>query len=265
MPYRYSEGTAWRPAKRTVECQPQYANLLTSFCDDRATPRGGEGAAAALAHDPVKPMPSTLGNYLNDMKRCKASLRTVPSQASEALQRKNDERVFLSGERRQKQLARSVSCDSSFASARGKPGTVVSSVANAESDREDNYGFSTKRGVSGKWTKSASRIDLLHHSGSGGHSATRDGFDVLSSGSFGGGSNGSLATSRTVNALVTPRSEQRPEASARFEQMVAHMHSANPAQRKQFETFKTRGENSLGIFSEPVSPAGGTPRPRRAA
>jgi hypothetical protein len=185
------------------------------------------------------PISSALGNYLNDMKRCKASLRKVKGEPSAALRRKNDERHWLAPDR-QAQLGRSVSCDSSLYSRRG--------AANAESDKEDNYGFNRKKEVGGNWTpRGSSRMDLLHHPPN--EPARHEASLQASSASL--ATSGALYTSAGV--LATPRGRSAG-ADRRFTEMVAHMNATNPQQRKSYETLKIRGQNSLGIFDDVATP-----------
>jgi len=121
---------AYKPTKRNCECGVR-------------PPRSSEGVAAALTSSGQ----SALENYLNDMKRCSASLRKVRCAPSNDLQRMNDERVLLPAQMPQRR-GRSLSCESR---------------RNEESGNEENYGFSRKRSVSARWTGRTSNSDLLHH------------------------------------------------------------------------------------------------------
>jgi len=139
----------YRPSKRNPEAGVRL-------------PRSSEGVAATLTSSPSvfshqrsgQSQFVTLENYLNDMKRCSASLRTVPYTPSSVLQRMNDERVLLPADT-QHRRARSSSRESR---------------ATEQSDQEEQYGFIRKRPVTGAWTGSSMTNDLLHHCGDSRHS-----------------------------------------------------------------------------------------------
>jgi hypothetical protein len=229
---RYSTTADWRPSKRCPDHVPVGAEPLPVAPLPVSTPRSPRCSEAFTSTLPERKQASgsVLENYLNDMKRCRAALRSVPPTASALTQRLNDERVKLPAERRAERfellggssceqpeqlesarIRRSVSCDSRF-------------QRNELSDKEDNYGFIRKREVSGTWT--TSRRDLLHHS---------PGHDDPPS---------------------TPRTRERltRKADDRLNEIVAHMKAVNPEQRMQFEHYKARAEQSAGLIMHDSTP-----------
>jgi len=220
VPYQYSTGNDWRPAKRSPR-RP----LASSRC--------GEGVQANFS--PPEPLQrrgqqrGVLENYLNDMKRCRASLRTVHSGPSADLQRMNDERVKLPAERQAAKMRRSHSAE---------PRATVSV------QKEDNYGFRSRKPVAGNWAHDIGGT-MIHHTEP--EAATPRSSIAASMESL------PCAASAGGTPPCTPRQQaagckqRQASADSRFEEMVLHMKAANPEQRLRFELFKARGESSLGI------------------
>jgi len=144
IPYQYGHH-AWKPGKRCSDSSPSHWQGATS-------PRSGAGAAEAMVFEPSKPC-SALENYLNDMKRCRSSLRAVPGTPSADLKRMNAEVSVLPSDRKSansedwRRRSRSLSMDRS---------------THDESTNVDVYGFARKRPGTGKWTEMSPR-NLLHH------------------------------------------------------------------------------------------------------
>jgi len=155
--YRYGHHE-WRPGKR---CPDKAASVAAaSPCSDAAvpatpmpspmSPRSSQGAAEALCTGGK--VSAALGNYLNDMKRHRTSLRAMPGTPSAALRRMNDENFLLPAERNQTEgkvsrRSRSLSKDRCL---------------HDQSTSTDVYGFARKRSVNGHWTSRSNR-DFLYH------------------------------------------------------------------------------------------------------
>lgn len=180
VPHRYGSHE-WRPSKRCPDASPGVA-----FGCGHASPRCSAGVAGVMdAFCLVRPTSapqksSMLENYLNDMKRCKTSLKYAAAPPSPSLRRMNDERVKLPSERRQ--LARAASFDQGNDSQvesdaeefghRSRRMAMRGRNQQAESDNEDNYGFGRKRAVSATWSRRTG-LDFLHHQQSAGIATPR--------------------------------------------------------------------------------------------
>eukprot|EP00434_Breviolum_minutum_P044390 symbB.v1.2.039641.t1/scaffold6700.1/size16098/1 len=140
--YRYG-GVDYKPQKRC----PDISGCPTPAPSPRSqlapSPRSSPGAADALRMD--NKCATALGNYLNDMKRCRTSLRAIPGTPSATLQRKNDECSFLPAER----ADRRSSFDDIQRSPRRSRSLSVEPNLYEEGRASDPYGFSRKRPVSG--------------------------------------------------------------------------------------------------------------------
>jgi len=229
--HRYSGD--WRPAKRCPDRNPATQPM---------SPRCSDGFSHALPEGSMlerSVRTRTLGNFLNDMKRGKKSLRCVPAEASPSMQRMSDERVKLPAERRidrtlcnygvmpgttrfvavsggetqpyTPRIRRSFSCDPRIRETR-------------ENEAEYNYGFARKTEVSGRWTSRASSPDLLSHPGQD-------------------------------EPPCTPRRAERlmQKADERFTEMVSYMQTANPEQKLKFKNIKNNSENTAGLLNHDTS------------
>lgn len=184
----------------------------------KAVPNGSHKSPQSsdgVANLTTKSRPASAGyleNYLNDMKRCGHSLRSVPGTPSQSLQRMNDVMTQLPAQRRETR-ARSLSVDQSDRKAR------IGLVAGAESESEDNYGFTRKRSVDGRWTTRSSRLDILHHE------------------------NGGEST-----PLVTPRSTRQTKAEKRFEEVTAHMKAKCAENKAEGHAIKASDRSTGGLL-----------------
>lgn len=148
VPYRYGHHD-WKPAKRCPDgsCTP------SSNVHAAGSPRASEGTAGVLS------MPRTdagyvrpvLENYLNDMKRCSKTLRSVPPSPSMDQQRVNVEApsIVPSPKSASDTCRRSRSCS-------------IDRNVNEQTNSTDAYGFARKRSVSRDGTRSSSS-DFLYH------------------------------------------------------------------------------------------------------
>lgn len=188
-PHRYGNHE-WRPSKRCPDATPRSLG-------DQKTPRSSEGVGDAMTMLSLGPKISVLENYLNDMKRCRTSLRVVPAPHAGSFERLRDEDYQPPPQRRLR--ARSASVERQVES------------------RSDSYGFPKKRSVSGYWTTRGSR-EMLNHP--------------------------------ELVAAKKPHEERLIQASARFEQMVAHIKESTPELRRHVEHFKARNLASISLHHD---------------
>lgn len=150
--YRYG-GVEYKPQKRC----PDISGCPTPAPSPRSqvapSPRSSPGATEALRMD--NKCTTALENYLNDMKRCRTSLRVVPAMPSAQLQRKNHENLFVPFRRS--------SFDGSDAPQAQRRSRSLSVEPNLYEEGRacDPYGFSRKRLVSG--ASNYSNRELLYH------------------------------------------------------------------------------------------------------
>lgn len=129
--YRYG-GQDWRPGKRCPDASPSNHGW--------PSPRCSEGAAGSLTLRSQKG--GVLENYLNDMKRCKATRRVAP----DSIRTVAEGIIPFNRPEQEQRRSRSLSTDrASF----------------MESGTIDVYGFARKRSVSNQ--RMSSDRELLHH------------------------------------------------------------------------------------------------------
>jgi len=216
--------------------------------------RSGPGATgssmeAGTALLPVPRKHSVLDNYLDDMKKTRSSVRTGARMGAPSadLKRINDERVRLPSERRDEMSPRT-------------PGSNSVPVCLRESEKEDNYGW-TSRSRPTSVPNYHSGIDLLHHSTDSSQSpctlkASPERRTMLEELTMG-------PRKRMVNHPVrqcsdsalshvmtgspgSPRSRREIEAIQRFDEVVEHMSVVTLESRRRGLSHKLRNESGVG-------------------
>jgi len=209
--YRYGHHE-WRPQKR---CPDALVASPRSEAEGRApatpmpspmSPRSSQGATEALRTG--SKIGTALGNYLNDMKRTRTSLRSMPGTPSAALRRMNDGSFLLPSERKP--------CEGFRVSRRSRS---LSSDRNLheQSTSEDPYGFSRKRSVNGRWTSQSNR-DFLYH------------------------------REECQGAPTPRGQGRAQQADQRFAEVVAYMKEMKPEVRRCFSAYKARDYDSTGLL-----------------
>lgn len=179
------------------------------------SPRSSPGATEALRM--ASKATTALENYLNDMKRCRTSLRSIPGTPSARLQRKNDENSFLPSERR-------TDADGAPTPRRSRSLSVEPGLYE-EGRASDPYGFSRKRHVLG--APNHSSRDLLYH----------------------------LADDRKeAQTPRTPRTTPSLQEDRRFQEVVAYIKETKPEMSRCLSAYKARNYDSTGLLysSSPV-------------